>query len=79
MWPKTLESLGHRWVYVIGFKMNLIEFFLNYTKLAMLAIKAYVEKSKINSTKKLPLVGIEPVTSGDPHWCLPDWANWHCL
>ena len=47
--------------------MNLIEFFLNYTKLAMLAIKAYVGKSKINSTKKLPLVGIEPVTSGDPH------------
>ena len=34
-------------------------------KLAMLATKAYVRKSKINSAKKLPLVGIEPMTSCD--------------
>ena len=36
------------------------EFFLNYTKLAMLAIKSYIGKSKIKSAKKLPPVGIEP-------------------
>ena len=31
------------------------EFFLNYTKLAMLAIKSYIGKSKIKSAKKLGL------------------------
>ena len=39
-----------------------IRVFPNYTKLAVLAIKAYVGKSKIDSAKKLPPVGIEPGT-----------------
>ena len=41
--------------------LQLIEFSLNYTKLATLAIKAYMGKIKINSTK---YVGIESVTLG---------------
>ena len=36
--------------------LNTFEFFREYTKLAMLSIKAYMRKSKINSVKKLPLV-----------------------
>ena len=32
--------------------------------LSMLAIKTYAGKSKINSAKKLPPVGIEPGTPG---------------
>ena len=43
-----------------------IEFSLNYTKLATLAIKAYVRKSKINSTKKSSPVGIKLRITGDP-------------
>ena len=39
-----------------------IKFSINYRKLATLAMKGYVGKSKINSSKKLPLVGIEPGT-----------------
>ena len=42
----------------------IFEFFLNYTMLTTLAVKANVRKSKINSAKKLPSVGIE--TSCDP-------------
>ena len=34
-----------------------IEFSLNYTKLATLAIKAYVGKNKINSAKKVTSSG----------------------
>ena len=39
-----------------------IRVFPNYTKLAVLAIKAYVGKSKMDSAKTLPPVGIEPGT-----------------
>ena len=42
------------------------EFSRNYIKLAMLALKAYVEEAKINSAKKLPPVGIEFGTSTIP-------------
>ena len=45
-----------------GNKCDSIEAFLNYTKLAMLSIKTYIGKSKINSAQ-LPPVGIEPRTS----------------
>ena len=45
---------------------QIIEFSLNYAKLATLAIKAYIGKCKINSAKMLPLVEIEPGTSCDP-------------
>ena len=33
--------------------VGIVEFFLNYTKVATLAIKAYVGKSKINLAKKV--------------------------
>ena len=42
----------------------IFEFSIIYTKFATLAMTIYVEKSKINSTKKLPPAGIE--TSCDP-------------
>ena len=38
-----------------------IKFFRNYTKLAMLAIKSYVGKSKINFEKSYLKWGINPV------------------
>ena len=41
--------------------MNAFEVFRKYTKLAMLAIKAYVEKNKMSSRKKLPMVGLKLV------------------
>ena len=34
-----------------------------HNRLTMLATKAYIEKSRINSAKQLPLVGIESGTS----------------
>ena len=43
-----------------------VEFFHNYTKLTMLAIKADVGKYNINSAKKLSSMGIEPGNSCDP-------------
>ena len=41
-----------------------IEFSLKYMILVTLAIKAYIGRSKINSAKKLPPVGIELGTLG---------------
>ena len=41
----------------------------------MLAIKAYIGKSKFNLAKHASTGGIEPGTSYDLLWCLPDWAN----
>ena len=57
------------------FALLAIDFSLNYTKLAKLAIKVYVGKSKISLEKMILPVGIEPATSYDPLICLPDWAN----
>ena len=67
-------------------------FFSNYTTLAMLAILyCFVVKSKINSAKRLPPIGIEPVTQGlcDLLWytLMPSWliltnvtnVNWGIL
>ena len=48
-----------------SFTYTTIEVFCNYTKLAVLEAEAYVEKSKINSAKKLPPVRIEPGTPCD--------------
>ena len=47
---------------------SLIEFSLNYTKLSMLARKAYVGESKINPAKKVTSApgGIQPGTTCDP-------------
>ena len=45
--------------------MKPFEFLRNSTKLAMLAIKVYVVKTKINSGKKLPPVWIEPGIHSD--------------
>ena len=43
-------------------KTQALVFFRNYTKLAMLVfLYCFVVKSKINSTKSLPPMGIEPV------------------
>ena len=37
-----------------------VGFLRNYTKLAMLAMKTYIVKSKIISVKKVPPVRVEP-------------------
>ena len=49
-----------------------IELFLNYTKLATFAIKAYLGKKEINLAKILTPVGIESENSCDPLGYLPD-------
>ena len=61
-----------------------LEFSLNYTKLAVLAIKAFIGQSKINSAQKYYLQW--GLISCDPLWCLSDRANfiklkltWHAL
>ena len=54
---------------------TLSEVALNYTKLTTFSMKAYSGKSKINSAKTLPLVGIESSTSCDLFWCPVCCAN----
>ena len=41
----------------------------------MLAVNAYMEKSKIISAAKGTASGIKPGTSRDLLLCFPDWAN----
>ena len=52
---KTLEYLDMNWKW--------FEFFRNYTKLAVLVVKAYIGKNKINSAKIV-------TSSGDWTWYL---------
>ena len=66
----TLELQFCTNVVSLGFVSNLLEM-SNHNK-TMLAIKAHVGKSKMNSAKKnLPPLGIEPGASFDPLWYLP--------
>ena len=83
------DNLSSRWVFP---KLKLtrielielistIEFSLNFIKLATLAVKAYVGKSKINSARKLHLVRVEHGTLGLLLWhilyytLLPTWTR----
>ena len=48
---------------------------LSIQSLQTLVTKAYVDKRKINLTKNIVPVRIEPGTYCDALWCLTDWAN----
>ena len=63
-----MELFGWTFIHVhmncLGMLKNSKFLFLdNLFKLASLAIKAYVEKGKLNSAKMLCPVGVEPATS----------------